>query len=144
MILAILAAATVLSSDLDRLGWMTGAWVQKTDDSHVQETWLTPTDGVMAGVSQTRRAGQKPFIEYMKISVEPEGLTFTAMIPGQPPKPFVLKPGGDGEAVFENPGHDFPQRVIYRRCGPDLCARIEGTLQGKAQLQDWRYTRVRQ
>ena len=143
MILAILAAAAVLSSDVDRLGWMAGAWVQKTEDSLVQETWLAPTDGVMAGVSQTRRAGRKPFIEYMKISVEPEGMTFTAIIPGQPPTPFVLKPGRDGEAVFENPGHDFPQRVIYRRCGPNLCARIEGTLQGKAQYQDWRYARVR-
>ena len=40
MILAILTAATVLSGDPDRLGWMTGAWVQKTEDSLVQETWL--------------------------------------------------------------------------------------------------------
>jgi hypothetical protein len=29
--------------------------------------------------------------------------------------------------VFENPAHDFPQRIIYRRLSPDsLVARIEG------------------
>jgi hypothetical protein len=33
--------------------------------------------------------------------------------------------------------------VIYRRCGADLCARIEGTLDGKLQGRDWRYARLR-
>ena len=56
----------------------------------------------------------------------------------------MLKPGlPDGEAIFENPAHDFPQRVIYRRCGAELCARIEGTLQGKARSFEWRYSRMK-
>ena len=95
----------------------------------------------MAGVSQTNRTGRPPFVEFMKISAEPAGVTFTAIIPGQPPTPFVRRPGPEGEAVFENTAHDFPQRVIYRRCEADLCARIEGTVGGKLQSQDWRYIR---
>ena len=51
----------------------------------------------------------------------------------------MLNPGPGGGAVFENLAHDFPQRVIYRRCGEDLCARIEGAM-GKGQ--DWRYARA--
>ena len=61
----------------------------------------------------------------------------------QPPTAFLLLPGGEGEAVFENKAHDFPQRVIYRRCGAELCARIEGTTAGKLQFQEWRYRRER-
>ncbi len=91
MILALLATAVVGSGDPmleNRLGWMAGAWVQKNEDGKIQETWLAPTDGVMAGVSQTQRVGRKPFIEYMKMSQEPAGLTFTAILSGQPPTPF--------------------------------------------------------
>jgi hypothetical protein len=79
----------------------------------------------------------------MKITTERAGVTFTAILPNQPPTPFVLLPGKDGEAVFENKAHDFPQRVFYRRCGEDLCAGIEGLVNGEARRQEWRYTRVR-
>lgn len=35
------------------------------------------------------------------------------------------------EVVFENPTHDFPQRIIYRLDKANLFARIEGTNNGK-------------
>lgn len=143
MMLMILAAAVAMTGagDVEKLAWMAGTWVLDTGTTTVRETWLSPKDDTMAGVSQTNRAGKPAFVEYMKISAEPAGATFTAMIPGQPPTAFVLISGPDGEATFENKAHDFPQRVIYRRCGVDLCGRIEGTVGGKLQFQDWRYLR---
>ncbi len=145
MMLVILAAAGAMmgAGDVEKLAWMAGSWAQETGTTTVRETWLSPKDGTMAGASQTNRAGKPAFVEYMKISVEPAGATFTATIPGQPPTPFVLVPGPEGEATFENKTHDFPQRVAYRRCGVDLCGRIEGTVGGKLQIQDWRYVRVK-
>lgn len=142
MIVGLLAAAA-LSADVAKLEWLAGAWVQERDGGLVQETWLRPRDGMMGGVSQTSRPGRKPFVEHMTISTEPTGVTFTALIPGQPPTAFVMLPGPDGEATFENRDHDFPQRVFYRRCGEDLCAGIEGLVKGETRRQEWRYTRVR-
>ena len=118
------------------------AWSQKKNGAEVREMWLPPRDGAMAGVTLTTRKGKPAVAEYGKISVEKEGVTFTAMVGAQPPTPFVLVPGKDGEAVFENKTHDFPQRVFYRRCGADLCAGIEGTANGKPQREEWRYTRL--
>ena len=146
MIVAVLAAAALLAdgaADVARLGWLAGTWVQEKDGVTVRETWLAPKDGVMAGVGQTNRPGRKPFVEYVKISAEPAGATFTAIVPGQAPTAFVMLPGSDGEAVFENKAHDFPQRVIYRRCDEDLCARVEGVVGGKPASEDWRYRRLR-
>lgn len=142
---AIMAAASVLAgaSEVAKLSWMAGTWGHEANGVRVRETWLAPIDGVMGGVGQTNRPGKRPFVEFMKISAEPEGLTFTAIVPGQPPTPFVKQPGPEGEATFENKTHDFPQRVIYRRCDADLCARIEGTVGGKLQFQDWRYRRMK-
>lgn len=147
MIAALMAAAALLAdgaADVERLSWMSGTWIEERQGGAVvQETWLRPMGGVMAGVSQTTRPGRKPFVEHIRISAEPEGVTFTAVVPGQPPTPFVMLPGSEGEAVFENKAHDFPQRVFYRRCGEDLCAGIEGVQDGKPRREDWRYRRVR-
>jgi hypothetical protein len=41
--------------------------------------------------------------------------------------------------VFENPGHDFPQRLIYRRDGDRLTARIEGQAGGRTRTVEWAY-----
>jgi hypothetical protein len=150
MILGALMAAAVAAApgadalaDVAKLSWMAGAWTQEADGVVVRETWLAPLDGVMGGVGQTNRPGRKPFVEHVKISAEPAGATFTAMLPGQPPTAFVLLPGPDGEAVFENKAHDFPQRVFYRRCGEDLCAGVEGLVKGELKREEWRYRRVR-
>lgn len=128
--------------DVQALSWMAGTWISEADGAVTRETWLTPRDGAMAGAGQSNRPGKPPSIEHMKITTEPGGATFTALVPGQPPTPFVLKSARDGEAVFENLAHDFPQRVIYRRCDTDLCARIEGLMDGRLESQEWRYRRA--
>lgn len=146
MILAALLAGAMLAdatADISKLSWMAGSWVAEKDGVTVRETWLPPLNGAMAGAGQTNRPGRKPFIEHVKITAEPAGATFTALLPGQPPTPFVMKPGPDGEAVFENLAHDYPQRVIYRRCGQDLCAATEGVVKGALRREEWRYTRIK-
>ena len=145
-LIACLAAAPANAApadDVAKLDWLAGTWSQTRGQAVVRETWLAPRDGAMGGVGQTSRPGKPPLIEFMKITAEPAGATFTAVLPGQPPTPFVLLPGKDGEAMFENKAHDFPQRVFYRRCGEDLCAGIEGEVKGELKRQEWRYTRVR-
>jgi hypothetical protein len=46
------------------------------------------------------------------------------------------------QAIFENPQHDFPQRVIYRRDGESLFARIEGQMGGTQRAVEWRYKKA--
>jgi hypothetical protein len=144
MIAALLMALTLDgAAEVAKLDWLAGAWISEKDGVVVREVWLAPRDGAMAGAAQTNRPGRKPSIEYTRITAEPAGVTFTALVGAQPPTPFLKKPGPDGEAVFENLEHDFPQRVIYRRCGADLCARVEGHVGGKLQFEEWRYTPIR-
>ena len=142
--IAVALAACLASgaSDIAQFGWLAGTWMQSRPGFLARETWLSPREGVMAGVGQTNVAGKPAFVEFMTIRVMAQGATFTALIPGQPPTIFALKPSGPEEAIFENLGHDFPQRVIYRHCGADLCARIEGVIAGKLEAETWRYRRV--
>jgi hypothetical protein len=145
MMLAILASTVMLASggDVASLGWLAGTWSQAKDGKTVREMWLPPQDGAMAGVTLTTRPGKPAVAEYAKITVEPAGVTYTAIVGRQPPTPFVLKSAGPGEVVFENLQHDFPQRVFYRRCGHDLCAGVEGMVKGRLEREEWRYRRAR-
>ncbi|WP_310542310.1 DUF6265 family protein [Phenylobacterium sp.] len=138
--LAILAAAAVAApADLT---WMAGSWTHEQDGIVTRETWLPPLGGAMSGAGQTNRPGKPARSEFMTITAEPAGLTFTAHVQGQAPTPFVAIPSDPGSAVFENLTHDFPQRVIYRRCGQNLCAGIEGVVAGKPRAEHWTYVRA--
>ena len=46
--------------------------------------------------------------------------------------------------VFENPEHDFPQRIVYWREGDRvLHARIEGVIKGKERKDEWHWQKSR-
>lgn len=141
--LLLAASHAVAGPAASDLAWMAGVWIQEEGGVTTRETWLAPLGGAMGGVGQTTRPDGKTSFEFMSITTEAAGPTFTARIEGQTPTPFVLKPGEPGVAVFENLAHDFPQRVIYRQCGEDLCGRIEGVVDGQLQAVDWRYRRVK-
>jgi len=144
--IVLLLASPALAEDRQTvadLAWIAGAWTSEADGGVTREIWHAPLDGAMSGVGQTTRPGKPAGFEFMTITTEAAGPTFTAYVKGQPATPFVLKPGPAGEAVFENLAHDFPQRVIYRRCDADLCGRIEGTVNGKLESMEWRYRRDR-
>jgi len=87
----------------------------------------------MFGISRTVADGKTMEFEFMQIRQEPGGgILFIAKPSGQPEATFKLIKGGDREVIFENPQHDFPQRVIYRlQSDGSLLGRIEGVSKGK-------------
>ena len=67
----------------------------------------------MLGTGQTMKDGKTVEFEFMRIHEEKGEILFTAKPSGQPEASFKLISYKDGKAIFENPQHDFPQRVIY-------------------------------
>lgn len=129
------AAPAPAEPDLD---WLAGYWLSCEDGVEVSETWSNRRGGIMLGGSIT--IGDDAFgWEQARIEAEEEGLTFHAQPRNQPVAAFRLVRSGPAEAVFENPAHDFPQRVIYRRDGDRLIGRIEGMSGGREQAMEWHY-----
>ena len=127
---------------LSRLSWMTGSWPASKDEATVEEVWLRPKANLMVGMNRTVTAQAEGFFEFMRIRWDAGGVTFTAWPQGGKPTEFRLKELGEQQVVFENPEHDYPQRVIYRlREGGQLTARIEGQVDGKLQSEEWHWTR---
>ncbi|HEX7282817.1 MAG TPA: DUF6265 family protein, partial [Vicinamibacterales bacterium] len=85
--------------------------------------------------------GRTMLFEFLRIEQQGDQIVYLSMPNGRSPAtPFLLKEISGTRVVFENPKHDFPQRVIYWKDGADLRARIEGTLNGKAGSEEWRWS----
>jgi len=148
--LVVLIAMTVGSladagqkSGIEQLGWFAGCWVLDDGKERTEETWMKPAGQSMLGMSRTVAGGKTVFTEHIQIREANGQLAYiVALGMGAKPTVFKLIKSSDNEVVFENPEHDFPQRIIYRRESADaLFARIEGAEKGVNKAMDFKYKR---
>jgi hypothetical protein len=111
---------------LSAFDWLAGHWCMAHGDELVEEYWLPPRGGMMLGLGRTLASGEARAFEFLRIELRDGWPTFVAQPNGVPPTPFRLTASGPGWARFENPEHDFPKRVEYRRTGQGLHAQIAG------------------
>ncbi|MBX3561371.1 MAG: hypothetical protein KF780_06115 [Sphingomonas sp.] len=133
--LALQAPATV-----DDLGWMAGHWTREADGRWTEESWTAPRGGMMLGVSRSGRAEAVREFEFIRLQAGADGVpVYWASPGGRPPVAFRLASHGPNEAVFENPAHDFPQRIRYRREGETMTATISA-IDG-SNAMSWQFRR---
>ena len=94
----------------------------------------------MIGMGRTLAGGKTVFYEYLRIEERADGVFYVAHPKARPGTDFKLTKLEGQEAVFENPEHDFPKKIIYRR-NPDgsLFARVEGSRNGQTVGEDFKY-----
>jgi len=137
-----LAAQTPPPAAIDRLAWLGGCWAQERPDGLTEEHWMKPSGGTMLGMSRNVRNGRTAEFEFLQIREVNGALAYVAKPSGQAEATFPVKTLTDSEVVFENPAHDFPQRIIYRRTGEGaVTARVEGTRNGQLRGIDYPYKR---
>jgi len=125
-------------STVQDLAWLSGCWASVDGEAGSGETWTLPAGGTLLGVSRTVKRGKTVAHEFMQIrETGPGQIAFIALPSGQKEASFPLVRLSGKEAVFENPQHDFPQRVIYRRDGDLLTGRVEGSEGGKTKGFDF-------
>jgi predicted enzyme related to lactoylglutathione lyase len=116
-----------LEATIDDLAWLAGAWDGIRGKSSIEEHWSPPRGGAMLGVSRTvrRETDQMRAFEYLRIVERDGGLVYVAQPNGRSATEYVLTELGPTRAVFDNPRHDFPQRITYERSAEgDLTASI--------------------
>ncbi len=129
------------SAGVDGLAWMTGHWEMRGEARHVEEVWLAPEGGVLLGMGRTVRDGKAVAFEFLRIEERGGEVFYVASPQGAPPTDFRLVTAEGTRAVFENPAHDFPQRIEYRLDGKELVARISALDETAARASEWRWTR---
>jgi len=130
-------SAPVMSS----LGWLQGKWVSEEGERWTEEVWTDGRGGMMLGLNRSGKGDSGTGFEYMRIAAAQDGtLYFWGSPGGKPAVPFRLTEARANEAVFENPQHDFPTRIVYRRDGSTLIAQVSGPA-GKNAMR-WTFRRV--
>lgn len=108
------------------LDWMAGHWCTDSGAKSVEETWLPPRGDVLVGLGRTYTANRTVGFEFLRIATVEGVQTYIAQPGGRPPTHFARTDGGENWVRFENPEHDFPQRIEYRREGDRLQAAVGG------------------
>jgi Domain of unknown function (DUF6265) len=118
---------TAQSTALRDLAWLSGARAMVTPQVRIEESWGPAASNMILGMSRTVRGDRVVEFEFLRIEARGDTLFYVAQPNGQPPIDFRLTKWDGTEAVFENPAHDFPKRILYRRL-PDggVAARVDG------------------
>jgi len=134
-LLGVALGDTVSGSDGPELGWLAGHWCGRSDGARIEEFWLPPVGGVMPGVGRTTVDGRTVSFEFFRIEGSGPDLGYLAQPGGREATRFRLTEAGPNHLRFENPEHDFPTRVEYRREGDRLSAAIAGPGEAGATVE---------
>jgi hypothetical protein len=144
MLVAPALANAQAPAPLSALGFMSGCWQGNAGRGRtIQELYTTPTRNILQGLTRYLRNDSVIDYEFTLIEATARGPRITPHPKGQAATSFEPKETGPGRMVWENLGHDFPQRIIYRSVGTDsLVARIEGKTDRGEQAMEWRMGRI--
>ena len=136
-------AAAQTATGIAAVTWLTGCLEMRRGDRVVEEQRMPVRAGTMVGMG--RSVGIRGLDDYELTVIQESGsrLLYVAHPRRQPVATFVASVATTDSVVFENPEHDFPQRVGYRRIGADsVLAWIDGTSEGKQRRFEFPYRRV--
>lgn len=133
--------------DLKDFKWLVGQWQGQVNEMAYYENWELSRQNTLEGsASMVDRTGKTTFNEILRIEKIGSHIVYIASVAKQPPVLFTLAAvtGENNRSrwVFENREHDFPQRIIYTKEGPDsLTACVEGLQNGKEEKEEFRLKR---
>jgi hypothetical protein len=113
-------------SFLDNFEILTGAW-ETSSGSIYHEEWKRNNDGSYSGKAYNIIEGVERNTERLSLMFSDGDIFYIADVPHNPaPVNFKLVDFNESQAVFENPEHDFPQRITYIFKDNRIDAIIEG------------------
>ena len=123
--LGVLLVAASPAAKVDDLAWMAGQWTREAGDRWTEESWTLPRGGVLLGHSRSGRGDSLREFEFLRVQAGADGVpAYIAQPGGRAPVVFPLVRRDGMSATFENPAHDYPQRIHYVRDGDAMTATI--------------------
>jgi hypothetical protein len=121
-------SATLVADDppAHRFNWLSGHWCAEGGGELLEEFWMPPEGDLALGIGRTVKDGVTTSHEFLRIETRDGITSLVATHNRQEPTPFKLTATGSDWARFENPQHDFPKRIEYRRVSSGLHAEIAG------------------
>nr|WP_315202743.1 DUF6265 family protein [uncultured Flavobacterium sp.] len=138
LLLAIVSCKNQEASEKDKIksaNWLLGKWSTKTADGILSESWKRINDSTFQAESFFIKEKDTLHFETITLQQKGEELFYNATVKGQNENKavsFKMTIGTQKQLVFENPKHDYPQKITYTQINKDsLVASISGVQLGK-------------
>lgn len=123
------------ANKLKAMDWLIGSWENKSEFGEMQEHWEKVNDSVYKGSSYFIKGKDTLHQEGIALVQKGELVLYIPTVKGQnndKPVTFQMTKDSVKQFVFENPKHDYPQKIVYHQITKDsLVAVISGQQQGK-------------
>ena len=138
LVILLLFASCVKSKEISKIvgkDWLLGKWENKSDEGNLLEIWTKTNDSIYIGESYFIKEKDTLHSEKIQLKQKGEDLFYIPTVKGQnndKPVTFIFKDTLGKQLVFENPKHDYPQKIIYSQLSKDrMIILISGIQQGK-------------
>jgi hypothetical protein len=153
LILLLLAIVSCKKSDsnekekIKAANWLLGNWENVSKDGKLSENWIKINDSTFEAQSLFIKDKDTLHFESINLQQKGEELTYSATVKGQNNDEaiaFKLTISNEKEMTFENPKHDYPQKISYTLVTPDnLVAKISGIQQGKPSSETYSMKKIK-
>jgi hypothetical protein len=127
--------------ELFKATWLIGNWEYKDSIGKLTENWKVKDDSTFVGTSFFVLDNEKDTIhkEYMQMQEDKELLIYLTSVKGQNNEvnvPFQLTIKEDSLLVFENPKHNYPQKIQYELLkNKEIKTSVYSNLRGKKTVE---------
>lgn len=134
LLMTILAICTAMYTPFSQTKlptWLVGNWKQTTSSGkNLLESWSQKSETTLSGKSVQITGKDTFLLESIAIISRNDSLLYIPTVPNQnegKPVIFFCTAQHEGLLVFENPKHDFPQKITYTKITADsIVAAISG------------------
>jgi hypothetical protein len=134
------------SVTISKSHWLIGKWENQTSRGKMIEDWSFINDSTLGANSYMITATDSTSLESVRLVKEDQAIYYIPTVKGQNndlPVKFKLTSVSASEMVFENPDHDFPQKITYTLISENsLLAEISGIVNGQMRSRKFPMTRA--
>lgn len=126
---------------LEEAKWLIGSWGNSTKEGDLTESWNQLNDSTLSGKTTFISGKDTLFTETIEIIQVNDSLLYNTKVSNQnegKKVSFKASTLTESQIVFENPKHDFPQKITYIKISSDsLVAKISGKKNGKESFEEY-------
>ena len=130
---------------LQKMVWLVGEWEQKLPEGTVKEIWKKENDSTLSGKSFFIKEEDTIHRETIVLKQDKDNLLYIPTVTGQnndEPVTFTLSSDVENNFTFENPTHDYPQKISYKNINATtLMTTISGIQQTKPSQESYSLTK---
>ncbi len=132
-------------AQLSKTKWLIGTWQKQSAKGSLTESWQQLDDSTFVGRSFFVSKGDTLSSESISLEQRSGKLYYIPTVSNQNDGNaivFTQTSLTDSTVIFENPAHDFPQKISYSSISKDsMSAEISAIIDGKLKSQTFRMSR---